>query len=583
MKRKLIATFLLLIVLPTALLFVYVVTQSQHMAVDNAQRSTLRTMEQTAREVENLVHMVEYASDVLYQDPVLRAFVGDREEDDLRTMLRQVDSLRSAMSSSESALGLHRIRLYLHDEKMAARERVHFFSLRDAAQQDWYEDVVLDSGLGSWSGVYYDRSMVDAAPQWLISYRRIARATNAPDARDGILSMDLGESSLYARIRTVPTRTTEAILLLDGSGNVLSSGDKEALGQRILPEELLAQMQQEGTGYRNTELDGGEKTVTFTRLTETGWLLVDVIDRGMVLENYSYWNDIRLIVIVLLVFIFFVGASYFELHIFNQELARRITAVAKRLEGGTLSPGKQGETDLDKAERLVMEVLEKNRRLTEDNYQARLQERKAQLLALQAQINPHFLCNTLECINWMAFRYGAADISQAITALARYFRLTLNDGKDVVSVADEIELAKTYLAIQNIRFESKIQVEITVPEELQHYAIPKLALQPFVENAVIYGIRKTPQRSGTIWIAAEIGEESIVITVRDNGIGMSGETLSALAADSRYKDHYGIYNVRERLRLFYGEGTDVTVTSQEEQGTCVKMTIGKKELEEERY
>lgn len=583
MKRKLIATFLLLIVLPTALLFVYVVTQSQHMAVDNAQRSTLRTMEQTAREVENLVHMVEYASDVLYQDPVLRAFVGDREEDDLRTMLRQVDSLRSAMSSSESALGLHRIRLYLHDEKMAARERVHFFSLRDAAQQDWYEDVVLDSGLGSWSGVYYDRSMVDAAPQWLISYRRIARATNAPDARDGILSMDLGESSLYARIRTVPTRTTEAILLLDGSGNVLSSGDKEALGQRILPEELLAQMQQEGTGYRNTELDGGEKTVTFTRLTETGWLLVDVIDRGMVLENYSYWNDIRLIVIVLLVFIFFVGASYFVLHIFNQELARRITAVAKRLEGGTLSPGKQGETDLDKAERLVMEVLEKNRRLTEDNYQARLQERKAQLLALQAQINPHFLCNTLECINWMAFRYGAADISQAITALARYFRLTLNDGKDVVSVADEIELAKTYLAIQNIRFESKIQVEITVPEELQHYAIPKLALQPFVENAVIYGIRKTPQRSGTIWIAAEIGEESIVITVRDNGIGMSGETLSALAADSRYKDHYGIYNVRERLRLFYGEGTDVTVTSQEEQGTCVKMTIGKKELEEERY
>lgn len=583
MKRKLIATFLLLIVLPTALLSIYVVTQSQHMAVDNAQRSTLRTMEQTAREVENLAHMVEYASDVLYQDPVLRAFVGDREEDDLRTMLRQVDSLRSAMSSSESALGLHRIRLYLHDEKMAARERVHFFSLRDAAQQDWYEDVVLDSGLGSWSGVYYDRSMVDAAPQWLISYRRIARATNAPDARDGILSMDLGESSLYARIRTVPTRTTEAILLLDGSGNVLSSGDKEALGQRILPEELLAQMQQEGTGYRNTELDGGEKTVTFTRLTETGWLLVDVIDRGMVLENYSYWNDIRLIVIVLLVFIFFVGASYFVLHIFNQELARRITAVAKRLEGGTLSPGKQGETDLDKAERLVMEVLEKNRRLTEDNYQARLQERKAQLLALQAQINPHFLCNTLECINWMAFRYGAADISQAITALARYFRLTLNDGKDVVSVADEIELAKTYLAIQNIRFESKIQVEITVPEELQHYAIPKLALQPFVENAVIYGIRKTPQRSGTIWIAAEIGEESIVITVRDNGIGMSGETLSALAADSRYKDHYGIYNVRERLRLFYGEGTDVTVTSQEEQGTCVKMTIGKKELEEERY
>ncbi len=100
---------------------------------------------------------------------------------------------------------------------------------------------------------------------------------------------------------------------------------------------------------------------------------------------------------------------------------------------------------------------------------------------------------------------------------------------------------------------------------------------------MIHGIRKTPQRSGAIWIDAAIGSETIGITVRDDGIGMSQETLSELSADRRYKDHYGIYNVRERLRLFYGEGTDVTVTSQEEQGTCVTMTIKKKTLEEERY
>ena len=339
----------------------------------------------------------------------------------------------------------------------------------------------------------------------------------------------------------------------------------------------------EKSGAVTAMLDGTEQVITYTVLPQTGWVLADLIDRGMLLENYSYWNDIRLIVIVLLVFVFFVGASYFVLHIFNKELERRITAVARRLGDNAQDTGKQGETDLDKAERLVMEVIEKNRRLTEDNYRARLQERKAQLLALQAQINPHFLCNTLECINWMAFRYGASDISQAITALARYFRLTLNDGKDVVSVADEIELARTYLAIQNIRFESKIQVEVTAPEALADYAIPKLALQPFVENAVIHGIRKTPQRSGSIWIQAEIRTQRIEITIRDDGVGMSPETLRELSADSRYKDHYGIYNVRERLRLFYGEGTDVTVTSREKQGTCVKIAIGKKRLEQERY
>lgn len=583
MKRKLIATFLLLIILPAALLSLYVVTQSQRMALDNARRSALRMLEQTGREVENLTQMIEYASDVLYQDSLLRSFVGDTREEELRTMLSQVDSLRFTMTSSESSIGLHRIRLYLHDEKMSARERVHFFSLKDVEQQEWYPDVVLDSGLGSWSGVYYDGTMVDAAPQWLISYRRMARSSNAPDACDGVISMDLSESTLYNRIRTVPTRTTERVVLLDDRGGVLSSGDKEDLGSRLFSQETLAEMTKKGSGSMKAAVSGEEKELVYTRLSRTNWLLVDMIDPGKMLENYSYWDDIRLIVIVLLVFVFFVGASYFVLHIFNRELARRITAVAARLEEGGASPGNSGQTDLDRAEQMVMEILEKNRRLTEDNYQARLQERKAQLLALQAQINPHFLCNTLECINWMAFRYGASDISQAITALARYFRLTLNDGKNVVSVADELELAKTYLAIQNIRFESKIQVEITAPEVLKEYAIPKLALQPFVENAVIHGIRKTPQRAGTIQILAEIGENQIFITVRDDGIGMSRETLQALSADSRYEDHYGIYNVRERLRLFYGGGTDVAVTSEEEKGTCVKVTIGKIKLEQERY
>ena len=126
-------------------------------------------------------------------------------------------------------------------------------------------------------------------------------------------------------------------------------------------------------------------------------------------------------------------------------------------------------------------------------------------------------------------------------------------------------------------------MEVTAPEALADYAIPKLALQPFVENAVIHGIRKTPQRSGSIWIQAEIRTQRIEITIRDDGVGMSPETLRELSADSRYKDHYGIYNVRERLRLFYGEGTDVTVTSREKQGTCVKIAIGKKRLEQERY
>ena len=576
MKRKLIVTFLLLILLPLMVLSLFVVDRSERMALENANTATQRSLEQAGREISNMTGMIAYASDMLYQDPVLRHYVGDTQEE-LTGMLSDVETLRSVMSNNESSLRLHRIRLYIRKEKMAAREKVHFFSVDDISATDWYETVARDTGLGSWSGAYFDRSMVDANPCWLISYRRIVRSANALYANDGLLSMDLAEQELYSHISAIPSRTGECVYLLDPTGKVLSAGDKTLLGTALLPDTTLT-----GSGKLEREVNGEKRTLIYTTLEGTGWVLVDAISSRHILENYSYWDDIKLVVYVAVTLAVFAGASYFVIHIFNQELARRITAVARRLEDNTQHPQDENrrESDLDKAERLVLEVLENNRKLTEDNYRVRLQERKAQLLALQAQINPHFLYNTLECINWMAFQHGADDISQAITALARYFRLSLSDGKDVVSIADEIELARTYLAIQNIRFESMIETDIQAPEELRQYAIPKLILQPFVENAVLHGIRKLPQRAGRITIRGEIQEDCILLSVADNGIGMTEAELREVSRPTKQKDHYGLYNVRERIRLYYGDGYGVTLRSKEGEGTEVTIRIGKRVWED---
>lgn len=582
MKRKLILTFLLLILLPMLVISVSMVTESRRMAVNNVNLAMEQTLEQACQEISNMADTIAFASDILFQDPVLRHYVGDVAEEDLQVMLDDVASLRDSMGNSEASLKLHRVRLYVNDAKMAAREHVHFFSVSEAAEQDWYEAVVQDSGLGSWSGVYYDASMADTAGCWLVSYRRIVRSNNKLFANDGVLSMDVNVSELYSRFGSIPSRDTEIVFLLDTQGKVLSAQDRTLFGTAILPETVLEQVYAGKSGIVEAKLDAGDRILVFSTVPVTGWKLVSCISPDHVLDNYTFWDDIKLVVCMLLIIVFFVGASYVVIHVFNKELARRITAVARRMENSTQrpQPDNRKESDLDKAERLALEIIENNQRLTEENYRVHLQERKAQLLALQAQINPHFLYNTLECINWMAFRHGAEDISQAVTALARYFRLTLSEGKNVVSIADEIELAKTYLAIQNIRFESKIQTQIEAPEELKEYAIPKLILQPFVENAVIHGILKKPQRAGKITIVAQIEQEDIHILVSDDGIGIPDRLLEEITQSVDRKDHYGIYNVRERIHLYYGEGYGVVISSREEAGTTVRITVGKRKLSE---
>lgn len=139
----------------------------------------------------------------------------------------------------------------------------------------------------------------------------------------------------------------------------------------------------------------------------------------------------------------------------------------------------------------------------EETYQSKVQEREAQLRALQAQINPHFLYNTLDTINWIAIGHNAPEISNMINGLAKYFRLSLNKGRDLVSVTDELNLAKVYLEIQQSRFPKSFEVHFIIEDGLDDLEMPKLTLQPIVENALLHGIRKSKGKTGTILIGAK--------------------------------------------------------------------------------
>ena len=207
------------------------------------------------------------------------------------------------------------------------------------------------------------------------------------------------------------------------------------------------------------------------------------------------------------------------------------------------------------------------------------QKRKAELKALQAQINPHFLYNTLNAITWQAADQGMDDVSLMASSLGRFFRLSLSKGAEIISLSDEVEHVRSYLNIQSIRYQDKLRYEIDIPEGLLEYKVLKLILQPLVENAIYHGI-KEKKCGGLIRITAEEGrcedEGTVCLMVWDDGVGIPEDKLTIMNQNlkngvSGTSESYGICNVNERIRLYYGSSFGLAYES--EAGSFTKAIL----------
>ena len=205
--------------------------------------------------------------------------------------------------------------------------------------------------------------------------------------------------------------------------------------------------------------------------------------------------------------------------------------------------------------------------------------RKAEFEVLQAQINPHFLYNTLDAIVWSAEAGNQDQVVSMVGSLSSFFKSSLNKGKEIVSLRDELSHVRSYLEIQQIRYQDILSYEIDVPKELLEYSIPKITIQPVVENALYHGI-KNRRGLGRIAVKAADEGEKMVIRVEDDGIGMDDERLlevrKALSENATESGQvYGLYNVNERIRLNYGEDYGITIESTKGVGTCVMISLPK--------
>ena len=223
-------------------------------------------------------------------------------------------------------------------------------------------------------------------------------------------------------------------------------------------------------------------------------------------------------------------------------------------------------TMIDKIDELLEQVKKEQIRL-----------RKAEFELLQSQINPHFLYNTLDAIVWLAEAGEQKKVVSMVGSLSDFFRTSLNQGKDIITIKEELQHSRSYLEIQQMRYQDILNYEIHVPEELHRYLIPKITIQPLVENALYHGI-KNKRGLGRIVISGRKEEDFLILQIEDNGIGMRKERLDQVKEGMNQKiptekDIYGLYNVNERIHLNFGEKYGISIESVYGESTTVSIFL----------
>ena len=369
------------------------------------------------------------------------------------------------------------------------------------------------------------------------------------------------------------------VLLLNGS-EVLSASSSERAAQ------LSGSLPASSAGWVEADTSQGPFRVQSVVLEDCGWTLAAALPRDDIFRTSRQLRMEMLAVVVLLA-----AAAYFLAYRLSQSITRRLYLLNDTMhavEQGDVSARirPQGRDEIGQLMGSFSRMMGRIDALMDEKLEQGQQIKALELKALQAQINPHFLYNSLDLINCTAIAHNVPEISRMVNALARFYRLSLSRGKEVIPLADELKHARLYVEIQNMRFEDRVRTEWDVEPGVEQCPIIKIVLQPIIENAIIHGIFEKPDKTGRLRIAAFRQGQDLVITVEDDGVGMDEETrlanFSASASSANTKGGYGVRNINERLHLAYGAEYGLSCESELGRGTRVTIRIPAAEETEER-
>lgn len=439
----------------------------------------------------------------------------------------------------------------------------------DIAGEEWFLNALKDKGIFHFSAPH-NQSVSLNRNDIVISVSRSVEYTWKGIKKNGIILIELNFRTLTDLADKTNLGEGGHILILnDDDSLIYNSGDLDEKGYS----ESLAVAESNYLGGFRTKIDNVDMYLNINTLVHTRWRIVTV----------NNINEIALAkqqILLILLFIFLL--SFIVTTIVSLVISRRISRPLNELkktmfkvENGDFYTKVEvsGQKEVVRLSKSFNSMLDQIRKLMKELVNEQKDKRKTELKALQNQINPHFLYNTLDSIVWLAENHRSEDVVTTVIALARFFRVSISKGETFIPVKDEISHIQNYLTIQKIRYVDKFEYTFEVDQEIYDYKVMKLILQPIVENAIYHGVGDETEH---IEIRAYTKEKFLVFEVENTGYGITEERINEIyeiLKGTNSKSSVGMRNVYLRLKLFYGEDADIVINSILDEMTCISILI----------
>ncbi len=412
--------------------------------------------------------------------------------------------------------------------------------------------------------------------RWVITLTRAVEITHGTSTEQGILLIDIRYSSLQQILDNITLGNQGYLYMVGSNGELIYHPKMQMIETGQMTENTAM-----AAGYRDgsfrEKYEGEWREVSVKSVGYTGWKLLSVTpEKGLPLGNLK----------VRLFAVFVVGAFLLVLVLTNTFISSRITTPIQKLErsvnaieAGDLDTEVYlgGSYEIRHLGRSIGDMAKRIKELMQDIVAEHESKRKSEFNTLQSQINPHFLYNTLDIIVWMIENEQKQEAVRVVTALARFFRISLSKGKSIITVRDELEHVRNYLTIQQTRFKNKFTYRIEADESVMELVSLKLMLQPLVENAIYHGM-EFMDGDGEICVKVYREAEDLRFQISDNGLGMTAGQAASLLDEkdhvsSRRGSGIGVKNVNERIRLYFGEDYGLTIWSEPDEGTVITIRL----------
>lgn len=538
--------------------------KAENLTVENSRQ----LLNQTTINLEDYLRNMRRISDAMYYTVIKNTDIGSESLEDSMNLLYEANKDK-----------LVSVACYTNDGKLTEASPIATEKPGvDVKSQKWFQDAAGELENFHFSTPHVQNLFDDPSYRyyWVVSLSRTVELTRNGNSMLGVLLVDMNYSSIEQLLEKANTDTSgEYVYLMAPDGEIIYHPK-----QNLIHMGLYEENNTEAAGYEDTTVKenfhGEKRLVTVKTISYTGWKLISVVP----MKSFSMgMTGMRNLVVLL------VALTVFAVVILNQMVSARISKPLRRLndsvkewEAGNMNPDIYigGSMEVEHLGKTLRSTVAQIRQLMDDIVVEQEEKRKSELDALQSQINPHFLYNTLDSIVWMITGERYDDAVFMITQLASLFRISLSKGKTVIKIEDEVKHARNYMNIQKIRYKNSFEVDFQIEEDILDGCIVKLVLQPLLENAIYYGM-EFMDGEGEIHVRGYRKDKDVYLEVEDNGLGMpeeeAAELLNGKERPHKHGSGVGLVNVHSRLKLRFGEAYGLIIHSCPDEGMMVQIHI----------